>query len=195
MLTAQNKMIKVAQALLYKHDEEHTTKVTNPLTELSAGSYVLLLCPEGVNGRAQAPSKLQHRWQGPFQVVKHSGSDYWLRDTVSNRERKRPVHISRLKEFVYDASRTDPKEIAAQSVQEWAIQEIVGHDGQESRSKRPQSFEVRWAGFGAEEDTWEPWNNLRDTRQLHQYLAANGMERFIPKRFQRDDYDIQDEDE
>ena len=105
------------------------------------------------------------------------------------------MHISRLKEFVYDKTRTDPKEVAARSVHEWAIQEIVGHDGHNTRSKRPTEFEVRWAGFGAEEDTWEPWGNLIATRQLHKYLADNGMERFIPKQYQKDDYDMEDEDD
>ena len=56
MLTTQNKMIKVAQALLHKDEEVQALKETNPLTEIMAGSYVLLLCPEGVNGRAQAQS-------------------------------------------------------------------------------------------------------------------------------------------
>ena len=65
MLTTQNKMIKVAQALLHKDEEVQALKETNPLTEFMAGSYVLLLCPEGVNGREQAQSNFNTRARTP----------------------------------------------------------------------------------------------------------------------------------
>jgi len=46
---------------------------------------------------------------------------------------------------------------------------------------------VKWRGYDAASNTWEPWKNLRETEVLHRYLMANGMEKLIPAKF-KDNY-------
>jgi hypothetical protein len=43
---------------------------------------------------------------------------------------------------------------------------------------------VKWLGYDDTYNSWEPWKNVRDTDKVHDYLRANNMEKFIPKKFQ-----------
>ena len=40
---------------------------------------------------------------------------------------------------------------------------------------------ARWAGFGDEHDSWEPYKGLMHVGKLHEYLRANHMKALIPK--------------
>jgi hypothetical protein len=33
------------------------------------------------------------------------------------------------------------------------------------------------------DNSWEPWKNVRDMDKVHDYLRANNMANFIPKKF------------
>lgn len=51
------------------------------------------------------------------------------------------------------------------------VHEILAH----KIRNRKRYFLVRWEGFGAEEDTWEPEQNLRNLLAFKQYLKKNAM--------------------
>ena len=91
------------------------------------------------------------------------------------------VHISRLKPFIYDKERTDPKEVAMHDQEEFVIESILDHRGDRTRRKTME-FKVRWAGFDSTHDSWEPYCNLRDTDQLLAYLRANKLNALINKK-------------
>ncbi len=40
-------------------------------------------------------------------------------------------------------------------------------------------FLVRWLGFTQDDDSWEPYSNLRDTDQLLTYLTINKLRKLI----------------
>jgi hypothetical protein len=44
-------------------------------------------------------------------------------------------------------------------------------------------FLVHWKGYDNQENTWEPWIGLRDTKVLHEYLYSKGLKKLIPKKF------------
>ena len=88
------------------------------------------------------------------------------------------THISALRPFNYDPLRVIPKEIAIQNAQEFHIDRILLHRGDSNR-RSTMEFLVRWLGYSEDEDTWEPYNNLRDTDQLINYLKENKLKKLI----------------
>ena len=47
------------------------------------------------------------------------------------------------------------------------------------------SFLVRWLGYEEEDDSWVDWSEIRDTEQLHIYLASKGLGALFPQKFKR----------
>ena len=85
-----------------------------------------------------------------------------------------------LRPFIYDPNRSLPLSVAQQNEQEFVVEAILGHRG--SRNRRSTlAFKVRWAGFGDEHDSWEPYKGLMHVGKLHDYLRANHMKALIPK--------------
>jgi len=90
------------------------------------------------------------------------------------------THISNLRPFNYDTSRTDPKVVAMHDQQEFVLEEILAHKGDRHR-RGTMEFLVRWEGFGPEHDSWEPYANLRHTEKLIDYLSQNRLKTLIPQ--------------
>ena len=44
------------------------------------------------------------------------------------------------------------------------------------------SFLVKWLGYDETYNSWEPWKDVRETDKVHDYLRANNMANFIPKK-------------
>ena len=63
---------------------------------------------------------------------------------------------------------------------EFFIESIVTHKGN-SRRKKEFKFLVKWLNFDESHNTWEPWESLRLTDALHDYLRLHNMEKIIPK--------------
>ena len=62
-----------------------------------------------------------------------------------------------------------------------------------SRNRRSTlAFKVRWAGFGDEHDSWEPYKGLMHVGKLHDYLRANHMKALIPKEHRQYGESFQD---
>jgi hypothetical protein len=75
---------------------------------------------------------------------------------------------------------TDPIEIARKDRGEFVIESILDHQGLPAVKTKMQ-FLVKWKGYDHEENTWEPWKELRNTEALHIYLRDNKLARLIPK--------------
>jgi hypothetical protein len=82
--------------------------------------------------------------------------------------------------FLYDPKRTNTLKVATHDVDEFHIEMILSHRGRFT-NKRDLEFKVRWTGFDETFDTWEPWKNLRDVSQLHDYLRLIKLPQEIPK--------------
>ena len=94
------------------------------------------------------------------------------------------VHISTLTPFNYDPSRTDPESVAAHDSLEFTVDSILDHRGDKYR-RSTMEFLTRWRGYGPDTDSWEPYNALRDTEALLQYLKnpTNKLKSLIPNKF------------
>ena len=150
--------------------------VTDDFTEFSNGSHVLL---EPVTG---PKDRLHTRRTGPYLIIDSSNNNYTLENLVSKKQLK--VHINRIVPFLFDPLRTDPQKVAKHDVDEFHIEMILSHRGRFT-NKRNLEFKVRWSGFDASFDTWEPWKNLRNVDTLHDYLSLIGLNNEIPKEHQK----------
>ena len=174
LLKVQQELLKIAQDNIRAADNAHYALSPAARTEFPVDSYVLLDYPE------DPPTRLHAKKRGPFQVVKFHENEYTLRDLVTNKERI--VHITRLSPFEYDPLYTDPLQVAVKEQEEFFIEAILAHRGNTNLLSTLE-FRVRWLGFDESSDTWEPWKNVRTTKQLHSYLKAKGLSRLIPKKF------------
>jgi transposase InsO family protein len=173
MLQNQRRLIEVAQATQLKKDTHHMSGFDPDFTEYPVNSYVLLDHPEGNR------PKLNTKLKGPYQVINITGSVYTIQDLLSGKNFD--THISNIRPFNYDASRTDPKEVAMHDQQEFVLSEVLAHRGDKTR-RSSMEFLVRWEGFGPEFDSWEPYANLRDTEKLLIYLSANRLRTLIAQK-------------
>ena len=85
-----------------------------------------------------------------------------------------------MKSFLQDNLQTDPRIIANKDAFATDIHSIIKHKpiGKPKKVSKLQ-FLVHWEGDT--NDSWEPWNKLRLTAKLHEYLIANKLAYLIPK--------------
>ena len=106
------------------------------------------------------------------------GTRYTLLDLITNKYED--VLLHRLHPFLYDQENLDPKEVAMRDKEEYVIEKILDHDGTPDL-KSSMKFLVKWKGYSAKHNTWEPWKSVRLVDKLHDYLKGKGMKNLIPK--------------
>lgn len=180
MITAQAKIIQASQEHQRRLDEAHIAAHDPRRTEFAINSYVLVNYPHnGITGGP--PSKLLLHKKGPFRVVNHVGSTYTVENLVNNK--LEDYHITALTKFEYDSEAIDPRLIANRDNQMWDVESVIAHKGDPKGSKKQLFFRIKWAGYDATRNTWEPWENVRDTKALHAYLTAKKLKALIPQKF------------
>jgi hypothetical protein len=188
MLKAQAEILQIAHTNQLKSDIEHIAPSPkrskkpsvkqSPITEFPIGDYVLVSYPENAVTGRRPPNKLMAQLKGPYKVVNSVGSAMTIQNLVTNK--LETVHITQLHPFHFNAHETDPRTIANVDAAAWDVESIITHKGK-MHQKGSLSFKVRWAGYGPEDDTWEPWKNLRNTEAMHTYLRAKNLAQHIPK--------------
>jgi hypothetical protein len=164
LLSTQAIYIKLAQEKQLSTDIHNMgTKEVNyedyPIT-----SYVLFSHPDGPK------DKMSCRRTGPYQVVNHIGNQYTIENLIKGK------HTNN-----YDPARTIPKDVAIADMREFVVEAILDHRGDRNRSSQME-FLVKWQGYEIKYDSWEPYENLRDTDQLIAYLKANRMRSLVPTK-------------
>jgi len=121
------------------------------------------------------PSKLASLYRGPMRIVQVIRDDlYEVLDLVSMKPMQ--VHLDRLRKFKYrELNDQGAREIAAADANEFIVQEILEHrfGGNGRKTKANLQFLVHWQDYGPEEDTWEPYSNLKDVAALDEYARAH----------------------
>ena len=176
LLSIQDNLLKASATELLRTDEIHM-KDTERLehTEFLPDSFVLVHYRTGL-----PPTRLHTHWRGPMKVIKGFNSRYTLLDLTTGKETD--FHVSDMRPFVFDSAVTDPSDIARRDHMEYFIEEILEHRGN-LKKKSEIEFLVSWLGFSVDCNSWEPYANLRDTEQLHQYLTRHKLQRLIPLKF------------
>jgi hypothetical protein len=177
MLLKQEELLNIARTNQLQKDTMHIAERSKlkdgEMTEYPVNSYVL------VDYHDRPPSKLHTHLKGPLRVVSHEKSNYSLQDLVTNRIQN--VHVSKLRPYNFDERFDEPRVVANKDRQVFDVEQITEHTGHRSR-KSDMRFHVKWIGY--DDKTWEPWENLRSNKVLHDYLRSKGMEKLIPKSYQ-----------
>ena len=185
LLHNQAIVLEVAQEQQASSDAKHVAQrmgkkgalVSSPQYEVN--SFVLLRYPASLGGGHKGPTKLHLNLRGPYKIVAIQGDRLTLQHLVT--EKLSTHHKAEVTPFISGSS-LDPKQVAMRDQDDYDIESILEHTG-DFADKDSLRFRVRWAGFNAFTDTWEPWRNLRSTDALHDYLRKCGMERHIPQEF------------
>jgi len=84
-----------------------------------------------------------------------------------------------LKPFYYDPDYITPLNIAAKDNNEFVLESILDHGEDEGGN---MLWKIRWSGYDETEDTWEPFDNLKDVELFHKYcLSIPSLHRYLPK--------------
>jgi transposase InsO family protein len=175
MLKLQSDLMRIHRQILTDTDKSRLENTDDEFTEFTNGTYVLLEPVTGPKGR------LHTRRTEPYIIISSSNNNYTLENLVSKRQLR--VHINRIVPFLFDPKKTDPQKVAAHDADEFHIEMITSHRGRFS-NKRNLEFKVKWTGFDESYDTWEPWKNLKDVEQLHDYLRLLNLAHEIPRDHQ-----------
>ena len=132
-----------------------------------AGEYVLMTYP------SRPPKSCLSRYRGPLLLETMERDDIvHLTDIVN--DHKLVVHVDRLRVFRRNPklSHKDLVAIAARDLDEYVIEDIVGHrymNGSKNNKYTNLEFQVRWETLEESEDTWLPYRELRDCSAIDIY--------------------------
>ena len=172
---AQAKIIAIASQTLQAKDKKHIQEYPKERTELEEGSYVLV--EHRQNSLRRGPkSKLLPFLKGPLRILKRSPSKkdiYVLQDLVT--QATSDYHISKIQPFLYDPdSLTTPTKVATtDTLDEFIVEKVIKMKGSSHRPRKELMFLLRWAGYGPEDDTWERWDNCKDSEAVQQFLRTH----------------------
>lgn len=187
---AQEALISRAQAhqeqLNMKHLEERAPQ--GPISEYTPNSYVLIAYPDSGMGR-KPPTKLHTPWRGPRRVIRSEGARITVQNLLNGNTET--VHISSVKPFIFDSTKTDPKMVATRDDQETFVESVLWHVG-DFNKKKELRFKVKYMNTAVtdRDDDLVPWRELSRVKALHQYLREQGLQKYIPTNLE--EWEIED---
>ena len=90
------------------------------------------------------------------------------------------IHVHNLRPFLFNPGEVNPIEVAQQNEQEFMVRDIIAHRGDHHR-RSSMEFLVRWTGYDASSNSWEPYKTLMHVDKLHEYLREYKMRSLIPR--------------
>jgi hypothetical protein len=161
------------------------------LTSFDVGDTVWLFVPRVTVGLTRKLAKL---WCGPYLVTKAQGSSYFLQNLTNGVDLKAPVHINRLKLAYHREVRPTVSVQLPDGVIDMEDDEVPEDDLVPISAKRSDAptdatdfvvekilkcrvnkgnkqFLIKWKGFPASQNTWEPEGNLNQA--CRDYLVEN----------------------
>ena len=123
---------------------------------------------------------LDYIQSGSMRVQNVQDLTYVLKDLVTHEVHR--FHSSKMKPFLFDPLVVNLHDVARHDNLAFFVEKILGDRG-DLRVRSNISFHVKWLGYTHDRNTWEPYANLRDVKQLHEYLASHNMQSLIPPKF------------
>ena len=175
MLAQQDNLMRIARQNLLLADSIHNANMSGQVTEYDIGAHVLAL------PRTQPKTRMHTLWTGPYRVLEKERDKYKVLDLITNKTKI--YHVSQLKEFRFDPTRTDPMDIARRDHHEFFVEQILSFKGDVKRVST-LTFRVKWLSYNETYNSWEPWKLLMDNQVLHKYLIRLNLRNLIPRKYQ-----------
>jgi hypothetical protein len=166
-ISRQHTLLVVAQESQLQSDQHKVVEIDANVTDNPINSCVLYTHPMGRG------NKLLPKHRGPYQVRGRKQSIYFIEDLVLDKQIK--THVHNLRPFLFN-----PQEVAQQNEQEFMIRDITAHHG-DHHKRSSMEFLVRWTGYDARSNSWEPYKALMHVDKLHEYLREHKMRSLIPR--------------
>jgi len=166
MQSLDNQLQAVLEASMAHRALVYASRRTGPppgqIRTFAPGEFVLADYPN------RPPNKTCFPRDGPYVVAERNGDSYIVIHLLTQRPKR--IHVAKLHPFRV-ASNVDPAAVVSAETQEFVIDTILDHRYKDPSHKtaRNLEFKVRWYGYGPDDDTWEPWSNLRETIAVEDY--------------------------
>lgn len=179
LLDWQTKLIDIAEGIQSRHYEKlaYNTATKDPRA-FQEGDFVLQ-----IKTSTGSRGKLVTRWIGPRLVLSRQNNDashpvLELLDLVTSKIHEASIDDCRLMKTGWFEEKTvlhDLKKLAALDKEEYEVEKIVDHkppgtDRLPGSKTSDYWFRVKWAGFSDEENSWEPYSELKNLEPLTEYL-------------------------
>lgn len=181
LLKVQAEIISLAEKAQKDIDTYHIadrSKVESSTFPIN--SYVLV---NYENDNNRPPSKLHTQLRGPLRVVNINADNtsYTLQNLVNNKLES--FHIKKIRPFIYDPKVTNPEDVALHDEDFERIEHVTNHRFKNNNKKKSalQLF-IKWDNEIA--PTWHDWHrDFASNEEVHKYLRANKLGRFIPPTY------------
>jgi hypothetical protein len=158
-------LYNVLAASIEYNDRKQTGHLDNENSlDINVGDYVLASYPDN------PPTKLAPLYRGPMIVLeKIRNEGYICQDIISQHQLQ--ISKDRIKRFKTPPhiSQTELQNLAAADHDEFVVDEILDMQG-DPKKKKTLNFLVKWKGCDNDDNTWEPYSNVRDLIALRNYL-------------------------
>jgi hypothetical protein len=177
LVKAQHTLIEVARSNQLTSDSYHMSEARPFSHVFPVNSYVLWRPLDNSRTKMQMPKA------GPYIVVSISGAKYSIQDLFTHKVID--THVPNLCEFKYDPSSSmQPIEVAARNAGEFFVDKIIDHNGL-VRNRKEMTFRVRRRGYTDKDDTWESYDNVRQTQAFVDYCSEKKMRSLVSKNLKR----------
>ena len=155
---------KAALTIANRTYSEYYNRKHRAPPEIKVGSKVYL---DGSNIKTSRPSnKLEHRRFGPYKVLKQIGKNSYQLDLPKSMKVHPVFHTSLLHSKPDDEFQREPipppPVVTQEGEEEYEVEEVM-----DSRMKRRRlEYYVKWKGYGAEENSWQPKAHLANAPEL-----------------------------
>ena len=103
---------------------------------------------------------------------------YVIRNLVTQRDAL--ADVTHLKPFFYDPDFVTPLNVAVRDTDEFVVEAIVAHQLSRTKDVSKSLWQVRWKDYTPDDDTWEPYTNVKDVEAFHNYCRDQGLFEYLP---------------
>jgi hypothetical protein len=124
---------------------------------------MILLSSKNINLKHPGTRKLLPKWLGPFKVIKQVNPVAFKLELPPSMSKLHPVfHASLLKPYKPDGPVQPPPIVLQDGDVLFEVEQLLDVRVRKQGRKRVQEYLIKWAGYGHENNTWEPAINIAD---------------------------------